>query len=601
MNVLLIVLSLIAKVGYFYMSTDMPIGKIAYSAVTVSVFLFLMLVLQKKPKWYVGIATLISLIMYGDLLYFRYFRDFLSVKLIHQATFVGSVMDIVVSLVSIFDVLLLMDIAVYVLLRKKFPQLRFYKRKSAFILTLCVLPVVILGISFAEIYTGIKKYEFFNYHVYDIVQADFQDMSLKADELDELVALIKETNNTNPQSDYFGAAKGRRVILIQMESFQSSVIQKRYEGQEITPHMNALIESDSLYFSNYYQQLGKGNTSDAEFVTLNSLYPVTSGNAYHVYEKNRFYGLPWILREHGYSATSYHGFQASFWNRENIYPQIGFEESYFEHNYVMGEKMGFGLNDMDFFMQSADYMALADQKSFHFLITLTSHKPYKMPDSAKYLPVVKGDGSLFENYLQSVAYTDHALGLFIEKLKELNLYEDSIIILYGDHYGIGMEQKEAVSEMETFLDKPYTYEEMMRIPLIIHIPGLGSSETFPITGGQIDLMPTVLNLMGIENHYVSFGRDLVNSEEGFVASQTFLPLGSFIDDEVVLDIGRSGDGSDAHAFLRDDYEVIAPDALLEKSELAERVITLSKKVTETNALYLLLELVQEEDPNFMRE
>lgn len=471
------------------------------------------------------------------------------------------------------------------MISKKVQRLQVFKGKLAFVLTLIVLPTVLVSVSFASVYTGIKKYEFFNYHVYDILSFDIENSTFTSTDEAILIEQLegKHQSVEDDVRNYYGIAKDKNLIVVQIESLQTAVINQFYQGQEITPNINKLIAKDSIYFSNYYQQLGKGNTSDAEFVSLNSLYPITSGNTYNVYERNSFYGLPWIMREQGYASNSYHGYVASFWNRENIYPKIGFNESYFEEDYQMGEKIVFGLADEDFFEQTVPIMAEKEGKNFHFLVTLSSHKPYGLPEDKKKIVLDEADDNFFGHYLQSINYLDYSIGVFIESLKEQGLYDDSVIVMYGDHFGIGMEDELAKERMEAFIGTEYTHEEMFNIPMWIHIPNSNLSETVDVTGGQIDFLPTVLNIMGIENNYLAFGQDLLNATEGFVASQTFMNKGSFIDNDHVFVISREGDFETSFAYDRDTHEPVDIELCRAGYERAIFEIDLSKKVTETNS------------------
>ncbi|MFQ9799236.1 MAG: sulfatase-like hydrolase/transferase [Clostridia bacterium] len=106
----------------------------------------------------------------------------------------------------------------------------------------------------------------------------------------------------------------------------------------------------------------------------------------------------------------------------------------------------------------------------------------------------------FGNYLNSVHYTDAAIGKFIETLKKEGLYEDSILVFYGDHFGLMSSEPECNALMSEFLGYKYDYDQMMNIPLLIHILGSGVSLTRSVAGGQIDLMPTLLDLMGYSDH-----------------------------------------------------------------------------------------------------
>jgi len=592
---IILIFTFIIKVSYFNFSTGMPFNKIKYILVTVCVFFLVLTLLYRAKKWYLGVSGLITLIMFGDLLYYRYFNDFLSVKLMNQATFVGSVSSIIFSIIKVTDVILFIDLFAFVMITKAKGPLRLYTHKLTFIMTLIVLPSIILSISFSSIYTGIKKYEFLNYHVYDIISLDTENNQLEPSERSTLIDTLQKEHGESASGNYFGIAKDRNVIVIQIESLQNDMIGKFYNGQEITPNINKIMSKDSIYFSNYYQQLGKGNTSDAEFTSLNSLYPITSGNTYNVYEKNGFYGLPWIMREQGYSATSYHGYTASFWNRMNIYPQIGFEKSYFEDNYVMGEKIVFGLDDHDFFKQSIPYMKEKGDKSFSFLVTLSSHKPFEIPEDKRWITLQPEDENFFGHYLQAVHYMDDAFGKFIEGLKAEGMYDNSVIIFYGDHFGIGMEDEMTVERMENFTGSTYTHEDMFNIPLVVHIPNSGINETVDITGGQIDFLPTTLNLLGIKNDYVILGQDLLNTKEGFVASQTFMEKGSFIDNNIVFKIARDGVFENSIAYDRDTHEPVNLELCREGYKRAIFEINLSKKITESDSVRSLLAEVQNKE------
>ena len=585
--IMILIMSYFIKVSYFSFSIGMPMNKALYMLVTVSVFFLLFVLLQRSRKIYLITSLFITVVMFGDILYFRYFNDFLSVKLVNQATFVGSVSSIVFSIIKLSDLIILVDLIAFLVISKKRVAFHLFAHKMSFVIVLIALPTIILSISFSSIYTGIKKYEFFNYHVYDIISLDAENSTMTTKDRNEIIEMMKNQPETK---HHFGLAKDKKhVIVVQIESLQNAVIGKSYNGQEITPNINRMIGQDSIYFSNYYQQLGKGNTSDAEFASLNSLYPITSGNTYNVYEKNTFYGLPWIMREHDYETNSYHGYVSNFWNREHIYPQIGFQNSYFEHDYVMGEKIVFGLADHDFFEQTVPLIAQKQNKNFHFLVTLSSHKPFNLPEDKKKIVLDEVDDNFFGHYLQSINYMDHAFGMFIEQLKEAGIYDQSVIIFYGDHFGVGMEDAKAIQRMEAFTQRPYVHEEMLKIPFVIHVPGSNLSEVVSTTGGQIDFLPTVLNVLGIKNEYITFGHDLINCEEGFVASQTFMDKGAFIDNHVVFQISRDGVFENSTAYDRDTHEPVDIEQCRAGYERAIREINLSKKTTETDMLRFLLD------------
>ncbi len=257
--------------------------------------------------------------------------------------------------------------------------------------------------------------------------------------------------------------------------------------------MNRLIDDNStIYFDNYYQQIGRGNTSDAEFVSNNSLYPSMEDPTYKQYYDNTFYGLPWILRDNGYTAWVFHGYKKEFWNRERAYPNQGFQRFISEEDYDVVESIGFGITDEEFFRQSMDYLkeldSIDDNPFYAFIITLTSHTPpFKMPDEYKELDIrAEHEDTILGDYLQSIHYTDKALGQFFKALKEEGLYEDSVIALYGDHFAITGLNESGIELMTDFLEHPYDIDEMFKIPLLIHVPGEDIKETVSQIGSQLD-------------------------------------------------------------------------------------------------------------------
>ena len=124
--------------------------------------------------------------------------------------------------------------------------------------------------------------------------------------------------------------------------------------------------------------------------------------------------------------------------------------------------------------------------------------------------------------------------------------------------------------MSRFLGKKYDYDEMSKVPLIIHIPGSGVHETISKIGGQIDVLPTLANLMNIQldERYV-LGQDILNEEKGFVAFTAYMPEGSFITDgamyelsrQKIYDTGRAWNPDTGESLLVEDYKAYYDKAL----------------------------------------
>jgi phosphoglycerol transferase MdoB-like AlkP superfamily enzyme len=174
-----------------------------------------------------------------------------------------------------------------------------------------------------------------------------------------------------------------------------------------------------------------------------------------------------------------------------------------------------------------------------FLITLTTHHDWVIPDQYKTLQLGKLEGSRIGRYLQSFHHFDKGFGELVDSLDRTGLLDNSVVVIYGDHRGqYGKKQDEGGREemaklLEGFMNYPppdesseYKYwEAQNQIPLIIHLPGDANAGTRSITAGHLDIAPTVLNLLGIDNHdMVTLGRDLTQGIDELVVFRS----GSFV-------------------------------------------------------------------------
>ena len=147
-----------------------------------------------------------------------------------------------------------------------------------------------------------------------------------------------------------------------------------------------------------------------------------------------------------------------------------------------------------------------------------------------------GDDTV-DGYVQTARYLDQAFGEFINYLKQTGLYNNSMIVVYGDHYGISNNHPKAIAQL---LGKKsvssYDLAMFQKVPFMIHAPGLkgGINHTY---GGEIDVMPTLLDLLGIpDKQYLMLGQDLLNPNhsqtvafrDGNFVSPTFSKIGSKI-------------------------------------------------------------------------
>ena len=563
--------------------------------------------------------------MLADAAYSSYFGKYVSVNQLYQITSLGQIAgdgDVIGASVSPWCLLTLIDypfVLYWYRLRNKgkkgmldelakcWPEKFHFKnvwKEKKFMLSLIksALHIIIYIVAIcAWYYYGlnpqnlrsvqqVNHIEFFTYHTNDIVVNVVG--KLKRSSVDEK-AIQKKMKSIVPKSSgtaYKGVAKGKNLILIQTESFNNFVIGATYNGQEITTNLNKLLKKDTIYFNHFYSTTGVGNTCDAEFSALNSLYPNDIRECYRMYVDNTYNGLPWMFREKGYSAMAFHGYVKTFWNRSEAYKNQGFQHYYSEEELKQTQISGFGITDKEMFRQAVDILKTKQQPFFSFMITLTNHIPYELDQSLASLKLKDSDvGSTFGNYLQTVRYTDESFGKLIEYLKKNDMYDNTVIAIYGDHQGMNKETPSVQWKMTDFLGKEYDYDEMLNVPFIIHIPGLNESKVADTVGGEVDIMPTIANLMDLDTKqpYV-FGHDLLNADEGFVAQISYVGEGSFItsDDNMLFTIGKDGTVASGRLMsLLDGSRKNINEKLCQKySDRAQSLIDTCKEVLDNNLI-----------------
>lgn len=547
----IILLLLIIKLGFFYEYIGIGRFSTVMCAATVLMVMTLYFIIMRftplNPATFLKIIyTIICIFLFTDRMYFSYLNKMPSFSAAKMANQLPDISEMVMQLVTLGHAVYILDLPLILIFDINFKSrtysklelkeisdrlLKYTKRAITVLIAVCLF---FIGITLtrSDFTLSYLKNEIITYHTYDALSLLIgKAASYNIDVLQYIPAAAE------PVSKYYGIGSGKNVITIQVEALQSFVIGLEYNGQEVTPNLNALIAGESLYFNNYYYQVGGGNTSDVEFTVNNSLYAPEDEAAYVKYQNNDFYGLQWLLKDNGYGgAYAFHGYKGEFWNREKAYPNQGFDNYISEEDLNITEQFNMGISDTQFFKQSIEHLKGYKQPFYAFMITLSSHFPYIMPQEYCELTLLPEDkGTLAGDYLQSIRYLDSSLGIFIDDLKECGLYENSVISIYGDHYAIPSGDAPSYRILSRLLGHEYYEDDIFKVPFIIHVPGSGINETIETIGGHIDNLPTLLHILGIENKKsIMFGHDLINVEKGIVYQQTHMARGSFISDDVIL-------------------------------------------------------------------
>ena len=227
-----------------------------------------------------------------------------------------------------------------------------------------------------------------------------------------------------------------------------------------------------------------------------------------------------LYKDAGYSTLYMHGNVNEFWNRESVYKRLKVDEAVFIDEFDDTSEFVNGyLSDELFYRQAVEKMKKVDKPIFSFLVAASSHTPFLLEgleDKESKLTVDVGEfeGIPFGNYLQAVNYADYAFGIFVDELKNAGLYDDSVIIVFGDHYGLGHDEQEM---MDFVREVTPEYNELTKnlnyLSLLcgIKVPGLDSMKIdTPVS--KVDIKPTLLQISGIEDNF-SLGMSIFSNKD----------------------------------------------------------------------------------------
>ncbi|WP_335869382.1 LTA synthase family protein [Bacillus sp. 2205SS5-2] len=498
---------------------------------------------KKRNRYIFFVSLILSVILYGNVAFYRFFTDFLTLPVLFQTSNFADLGNSAGEIAQWTDLFFFTDVVILAFIMKMKPKWVSFKaisstQRRAYFLVAIATMFFNLGLAETErpqLLTRtfdreilVKNIGTYNYHLYDVfLQSKSSAQRALADgselvEIDNNVA----SNYSAPNEEMFGIAKDKNVIVITLESLQNFVINDTMNGQEITPFLNDFI-GESTYFENFYHQTEQGKTSDSEFILDNSLYPLGRGAVFFTHSGNEFNSLTERLNDNGYFTSAMHANNKSFWNRDIMYDSLGYQRFYSMTDYeVLPENsVNWGLKDIPFFEQSVEHMKQMPKPFYTKMLTLTNHHPFYLDEEDILIDEFDSNSGTLNRYFQTVRYLDESLKVFIQDLKDSGIYEDSIIVMYGDHYGISENHNEAMSQYLGEEVTPFVSTELQKVPFIIHIPG-EEGEVISDVSGQIDIRPTLLHLLGIESFGdLQFGTDLFSEDhENF----TILRDGRFI-------------------------------------------------------------------------
>ena len=567
-----------------------------------------------KKIYYIITSIIFTAICIINSMYYNYYSSFSSISLLATSVFVKDFGDVVVDFaLDVKDWLYLWQIFGLILILVKYKGREINEKNNISKLSVLALLLMVVGSvlppynswsRLIKLWNRVAVVNSFGVYVYqldDIVQSmkpTLNNMFGYDNALKEVTDYFNDNNKNFKVNEYTGIFEGKNVIAIHAESLQNFAIGLKFEGKEVTPNLNKLIK-ESLYFNNFYAQVGVGTSSDTEFTYSTSLLPANNGTVFVNYFDNKFVTIQNLINNKGYYVFSMHGNVGDFWNRNTMHQNMGYDKFYSKSSFVIDEEYGLGLSDESFFRQVVpmikDISLNVGEPYYGTLITLTNHTPWK--DASEYsnfkttwtvdIGGSKVTRDYLENkvlgkYIKSMNYMDNVIGMFLENMDNEGLLDDTVIVIYGDHDArISKSNYDYMYNYDPVTDRVlepndvgykefnnYDYEISKNVPLIIWSKDLDESKIISTPMGMIDVMPTFGNMLNIYNKY-ALGNDIMNitNDENVVVFKD----GSYITNKIYY----SARNNEAYTLSN---EVITEDYISRNSEYANKILDISNKI-----------------------
>ena len=513
-----------------------------------------------------------------DVMYFRGFLTVPSISVLNQTSNLDNLQSAVISMMSPYDILFVLDIiilAIYVFITRKAYKISPKRAYKTFALTLIIPLIYVAYIPFnlyvlnnesvkdAYLFDGYdptnttRYFSPIGYHIIDAytVYKDSKPYEYTAEDKENISNYYNWKNENLKDNEYFGISKNKNLIIIQVESLESFIIGHEYNGKKITPTLDSII-SNGIYFPNIYEQVNEGTSSDCDLMLNTYMIPLKRGCTFFRYPNCNYNSMPKILKNNGYSSYSLHPDKGSFWNYTNaLNGGIAFENFYDYYSYNITEEIGMGISDKSYFENVSSMIENFNSPFFAHTVTLTNHGPFDLPKEKREFNLSPElDKSEMGGYIESVHYTDAQIGNFIKQLDDKGILDNSVIVITGDHTGVHKYYNNSIDELSNKEDW-FTFNGESTVPFIIYDKSLMSeSKTIDTIGGQIDIMPTLLYILGInkdEYENTALGRNLLNTNRNFAILKDGTIKGKNLTENDKSIISTSLDISDK--MIRGDY------------------------------------------------
>lgn len=319
--------------------------------------------------------------------------------------------------------------------------------------------------------------------------------------VEEIKELIDKYSISYKTNEYSGIFKDKNVIMIMLESIDYVVL-----NEETMPTLYHMYQNGWTFPNRFSALATGGSTIATEYTSMTSLFH--SNRYYKELNTNYYpYSLPNMFIENGYKTMSVHENNGIYYNRDELHKNLGFQNSYFLYDILDNPEYyidaQIATND-----EIYNKIVSKDEKFLSFIITIAAHGPYD--DTNGHCARANKADTQKDCFSYLSKRTDDLLTELTRRLKEDNLLDDTIIILYTDHPAYLYDYSEEELKLFKQVDEQW---KIKTIPFIIYNPSIKHKSFDNILVNDIDIVPTILNLFGIKydpNDYV--GVDLFSED-----------------------------------------------------------------------------------------
>ena len=584
---------------------------------------------KNRFTYYLSFNIFLTAICMINSVYYTFYTSFASISMLSLTQYIGDVGDAVVeNVLQLKDIVYVLSPLALIFVHLKLKKKNYYKkielksdRKKKTVKTLSaagiMLVIFLVTLSSLDVSRFFKQwnkeYIVMRFGIY-IYQANDVVTSIQP-KINSMFGFDKAKREftdyyTNvgemETNEYTNIFANKNVLVIHAESMMSNAMTQSFNGEEATPNLNKLAK-EGMFFSNFYSQVSVGTSSDSELTYNTSLMPTKSGTAFVSYSDIEYISTPKLLKEKGYYTFSMHANNADFWNRRAMHKSLGYDRFYSKTDYKVTKEtsIGLGLSDKEFFSQSIKKLKKINKEHtnwYGLMIMLTNHTPFSETDKYGEFPVdiketiTNEDGTTEEkvypymegtklgNYFKSIHYADSALGDLITGLDAEGLLDNTVVIIYGDHdarlarkdynrlYNYDKENDSVLDEDDPEYKEydSYQYEIGRRVPFIIWTKDMKDTKlNQEVTNvmGMYDVLPTLGNMLGIENKY-ALGHDIFNIKENNIV---VFPNGNWVTNKMYYNSQKA-------AYLPLSEEPISEEEITNNTEYANKLLDVSNDI-----------------------